>query len=270
MRDLNWYFPKSIAEAVDLVQQGKVFPHAGGTGLLSRGFTGINGLIDLSCLPLHYSKIENGSIEIGSMSTYAEAVSVLMKVDPEHIIVKSLCNSAKTPLRNRITIGGSIAYFPLWSDLMSALLALDADVMLIGKNDGQFPVEEYINNKEVRDKSLITAVKFNLSNWRSYHYRDIRTKSDYPAFNITILLKQSLNKIEDSRVIIVGTGKKYSRLTNIEEYLINRDVGKINIGEIEKLVEVKFAGKRIEDPEYSSYLAGVELGRGIEQILRGH
>jgi len=160
--------------------------------------------------------------------------------------------------------------FPPWSDLVGTLLALDADVMLIGKNDGQFPVEEYINDKDVRDKSLITAVKFNLSKWRSYHYRDIRTKSDYPAFNITILLKQIMNKIEDSRVIIVGTVKKYSRLTIIEEYLINRDIGKINIEEIEKLVEVKFAGKRIEDPEYSNHLASIELGRGIEQILRGH
>lgn len=270
MKDLDWYFPKSIAEAVDLVQQGKISPHAGGTGLLPRGFTGIDGLIDLSRLPLHYSKIENGSIEIGSMSTYAEAVSALMAIDPDHIIVKSLRNSANTPLRNRITIGGSIAYFPPWSDLIGALLALEAKVVLVGKNSGEFSVIDYVTNKTLREKSLITAVKFNLSNWRSYHYRDIRTKSDYPAFNVTILLKQSMNKIEDSRVIIVGTIKKYNRLTNIEEYLKSRDVGKINIDEIEKLVEVKFAGKRIDDPEYSSYLAGVELGRGIEQILRGH
>ncbi len=270
MKDLNWYFPKSIAEAVDLVQQGKILPHAGGTGLLPRGFTGIGGLIDLSRLPLHYSKIENGSVEIGSMSTYAEVVSALMAINPEHILVKSLRNSANTPLRNRITIGGSIAFFPPWSDLMGALLALEAKLVLVGKNSGEFSVTDYVTNKTLREKSLITAVKFNLSNLRSYHYRDIRTKSDYPAFNITILLKQSMNKIENSRVIIVGTVKKYSRLTTIEEYLKNRDVGKINIEEIEKLVEVKFAGKRIDDPEYSSYLAGVELGRGIEQLLRGH
>ncbi|MCK4641378.1 MAG: FAD binding domain-containing protein, partial [Candidatus Marinimicrobia bacterium] len=270
MKDLNWYFPKSIAEAVDLVQQGKILPHAGGTGLLPRGFTGIDGLIDLSRLPLRYSKIENGSVEIGSMNTYAEAVSALMAIDPDHILVKSLRNSANTPLRNRITIGGSIAFFPPWSDLIGALLALEAKLVLVGKNSGEFSVTDYVTNKALREKSLIAAVKFNLSNWRSYHYRDIRTKSDYPAFNITILLKQGMNKIEDSRVIIVGTVKKYSRLTIIEEYLKNRDVGKINIEEIEKLVEVKLVGKRIEDPEYSSYLAGVELGRGIEHLLRGH
>ena len=270
MKNIDWYFPTSLENAADLVKKDKILPHGGGTGLLPRGFSGIDGLIDLSRLPLHYSKIENGSVEIGSMSTYAEVVSALMAIDPEHILVKSLRNSANTPLRNRITIGGSIAYFPPWSDLMGALLALEAKLVLVGKNSDEFSVTDYVTNKALREKSLITAVKFDLSNWRSYHYRDIRTKSDYPAFNITILLKQSMNKIEDSRVVIVGTVKKYSRLTIIEKYLKNRDVGKINIGEIGKLVEVKFVGKRIDDPEYSGYLAGIELGRGIEHLLRGH
>ncbi|HCL00669.1 MAG TPA: hypothetical protein DHW42_11270 [Candidatus Marinimicrobia bacterium] len=268
MKELRWNYPKTLADAEKLVQQENVVPHGGGTGLLLRNLLGVDGLIELSQLPLRYVNAANGIIEIGSMMTYADVASELQKIDPEHILVKCLHHSANTPLRNRITVGGSIAMFPLWSDLMGALLALDAKVNLIGKNNGDFPVEDYVKDSNLRQNSLITAVKFHNADWRSAHYREIRTKSDMPVFNLTVLLKVEADKVRESRIVVVGTVSKFTRLTAVEDYLSSRKIDEIKPAEIEKLVNLKFAGSRIDDPNYSNIKAGIELGRIIVQMVR--
>jgi len=268
MKELNWYYPKTFADAGKLVRQETVLPHGGGTGLLLRNLSNTDGLIELSHLPLKTINITNGSVEIGSVCTYAEVVSELKKVDPNHILVKCLHHSANTPLRNRITIGGSIAMFPPWSDLMGALIALDAKVVLIGKNDGEFPIIEYINDKTLRKESMITAVKFKNADWRSDHYREIRTKSDMPTFNHTVLLRIDETKIVASRIIVVGTTSKFTCVYAVENYLNGRKIDDIRSAKIESLVSLKFTGSRFDDPDYSNIKAGIELGRMIQKMVR--
>lgn len=268
MKELNWNYPKSLADAEKLVRQENVLPHGGGTGLLLRNLTGVDGLIELSQLALRSVNVTENEVEIGSMCTYADVISELKKTDPEHILVQCLRHSANTPLRNRITIGGSIAMFPPWSDLMGALIALDAKVTLIGENSGDFPVVEYVKNKNLRSGSLITAVKFQNSPWRSAHYREIRTKSDMPIFNLTVLLRVATERVTESRIIVVGTVSKFARLNAVEDYLKDRKSEEIKSAEIEKLVNLKFAGSRIDDPEYVNIKAGIELGRMIQKMVR--
>lgn len=268
MKELNWNYPKTLADAEKLVQQENVVPHGGGTGLLLRNLSGVDGLIELSQLPLRYVNAANGIIEIGSMSTYADVVAEMTKIEPEHILVKCLHHSANTPLRNRITVGGSIAMFPTWSDLLGALIALGAKVHLIGKNNGDFPVEDYVKDSNLRQNSLITVIKLHNSGWRSAHYRETRTKSDMPIFNHTVLLKAEADKVSESHIIVVGTASKFTRLTAVEDYLNSRKIDEIKSAEIEKLVNLKFAGSRIDDPDYSNIKAGIELGRMIVQMMR--
>ncbi len=267
MNTLNWYFPKSMPEAVLLLQQQKGIPHAGGTGLLMGNLGRINGLIDLSRLALRYVKIENDTIAIGSMSTYADVLAALQAKAPDHILVKSLRHAAHTPLRNRITIGGSLSCFPPWSDLIGALITLDAEIILVGGPNDTIAIEDYLDNNKLQKNTLIEAVKFKLADWRTAHYRAVRTKSDLPAFTITTMLKIDNNKVTDARIIVVGTVKKYQRLLSVEEYLKNRETGKVNSQEIISRVELKMAGRRILDPGYANYKAAVKLARGINQLI---
>ncbi|MBN2600891.1 MAG: FAD binding domain-containing protein [Candidatus Marinimicrobia bacterium] len=268
MKELHWYYPETLADAETLVRQENVLPHGGGTGLLLRNLTGVDSLIELSRLPLRSIKVVDHNVEIGSACTYADVVEKMAEIDPGHILIKCLHHSANTPLRNRITIGGSVAMFPPWSDLMGALITLDAMISLTGKNSGDYSVLEYIRDKNLRANSLITTVKFKLLPRKSAHYREIRTKSDMPTFNHTVLLNIEKNKIVDCRIITVGTVLKYTRLAEAETYLTNRRIENIDVAEIGKLVNLKFAGSHIDDPEYANIKAGIELGRMIQQMVR--
>lgn len=90
MRDIIWYFPKTLKEASELLKKDNTIPHGGGTSILRGGLNRVKGLIDLSHLPLKFIRIKNRDIHIGAFKTYAEVSENMYKIDEEHILVKAL------------------------------------------------------------------------------------------------------------------------------------------------------------------------------------
>ena len=245
-----------------------LIPHSGGTGLLMGDLSRKKGLIDLGHLPLKYVKTTDDSTEIGAMATYADVVRELGEIRPNLVLVSALGKAASTPLRNRITVGGSIAFAPIWSDIIGPLVALDAEITLIGAISGKYPVAGYIKDSGLKKQTLITSIEFAAKNWQSYYHRHIRTKFDFPAFTINILISKEANLIDDARIVITGNTNRFTRLTDIEEMLTDKTIGEIEIGGIGENLDIKFAGKKQTSPEYLRYLVGVELERGLREILK--
>ncbi len=267
MTNIKWYYPVSLAEASSLLEKKNIVPHGGGTNLSGRDLSRVDGIICLKKLGLDYVKKENGMIEIGSMTSYAGIALGLKSISPDNILVKSLQNAANTPCRNRITIGGSISFAPKWSDVIGPLLALEAKVVITGKKEGEFPLSEYLEQKELRQQSLITAVKIKNFPHRSSHYRDVKTKNDMPLFTITTLLKMDKDLIKQAKVFIVGTSERISRLIELENYLENKFRSAISEKEIQDLVKVSFNDSKNANTDYLSYKAKIETVRSIFRAL---
>lgn len=265
MSEINWYFPRTIEEVKDLLKKERVIPHGGGTHILRSNMKRIKGLIDLHYLPLKFHHTKKGMVEIGSNRSFSE---VSEHLDSQDILARALSRSASTPLRNRITVGGSIAAFPVWSDLMGPLIALEAEVSLIGEREGSFSISDYIKNSELRKGTLITGVSFKKDGWISYYYRETRTHFDYPAFTISILLKKSAKVIEDIRIVIVGCIGKWKRLYLVEESLRGKREDEVEIDGIGENLLVKFTMKKFLSPEYLEHLARVYTERGLKDVMR--
>jgi len=267
MKNIKWTYPVSLAETSSLLEKKSNVLHGGGTNLSSRDLSGVEGIICLRKLGLDYVKQDKDTIEIGAMTSYAEVVKALSAISPEHILVKALKDAANTPCRNRITIGGSIAFVPTWSDLIGALLALDATLVLIGKKSGEFSVADYLANKDLQEQTLITAVRVKNTPHRSYHYRDVKTVNDMPLFTVTVLLELDSEKIKTAMVYIVGTKERITKLLDVENYLIGKRKDEIDESTMQDLVNVSIVGSRITDPDYMSYKAKIETGRAIFKAL---
>jgi len=285
MKEIEWYFPQRLDELPALLMKRGVIPHGGGTGILMTRMRSTAGLIDLGSLPLHFFRRKNGRVEIGATLTFAELAK---QFTPDHIVSRALRRSASTPLRNRITVGGSIAFFPSWSDLMGPLIALDTEVTLIGgehdsHNGDQksnpvrvrkgrwggvpsltVPLVQYLRESNMRKQTLITSISFTEEQWDSYYYRHTYTHFDYPAFTLTVLLNKGAGRIHDLRCVVVGCRGKYERLTQVEEALRGSQLKDVSSLELPRLL---FTGKKRTSPEYLAHCARVELGRGIDQLL---
>ncbi len=267
MNKIKWYFPVSLAEARSLLEIKNVVLHGGGTHLSGRELRDVDGIICLRKLGLDYVKKDKDMLEIGAMSTYADVVNVLSSLSPQHILVKTLKNAANTPCRNRITIGGSIAFVPSWSDLIGALLALDAEIVLAGKHEGVVAVEDYLNDAALREQTLITAVRVKDTPHYSAHYCDVKTVNDMPLFTITVLLELETDVIKRAKVYIVGTKERITHLSELESYLLGKKKDEIVDAKVQERVNVSIVGARITDPEYMGIKAKIETQRAIISAL---
>lgn len=267
MNNIKWYYPVSLAEASSLLEKKSVVIHGGGTNLGGRDLSNVEAIVCLRQLGLDYVKSYNNTIEIGAMNTYANVVKALGSLYPEHLLVKSLKNAANTPCRNRITIGGSIAFVPTWSDLIGALLALDATLVLTGKNEGEVSLVDYLEKKSLQEQTLICAVRVKNTPHRSVHYRDVKTVNDMPLFTVTVLLELDDDVITTAKVYLVGTKERITKLSDLENYLLGKSKADIDTSEMEDLVNVSIVGSRITDPDYMSIKAKIETGRAVLKAL---
>jgi CO/xanthine dehydrogenase FAD-binding subunit len=267
--EIQWYFPDNLDQVPEILSREGVVPHGGGTGILWGGMTRVRGLMDTSRLDLKYVRNQDGSIVLGSALSYTEAAEALAKAD--HLLARSLSSAATEPLRNRISLGGSISMFPYWSDLMGPLLALDAELSLVGTNSGTYPLSEYVQKRQLRQKSLITSIRWPDAPWRGAYYRHTRTLTDRPAFSITILVLRKSERIEEIRIVLVGCSGRYRRLTEIEQALEGVEVP----AEPADFIDAAAAQLGIDFParmgfsaEYLKTCASVELKRSLAAALR--
>lgn len=266
MKSLAWYYPRDLEEATLLLQEPGVVPHGGGTGLLRTGLGHVSGLLDLRYLPVHHFSAQDGLIEIGAGLTFAEVVRRMSALDPDSVLVKSLSRAAATPLRNRITVGGSVAMAPPWSDLLGPLVALEAEVVLAGGREETCSVADYVEDRERRAGTLVTAVRVKREPWQSVYSRATATYFDYAAFTITVLAKTNDGLVEDIRLAVVGAKNKVSRLRELEASLIGQPVGAPQVPALGADLGLEFPAKTIGGPKYVAHLFRVELERALAAL----
>jgi CO/xanthine dehydrogenase FAD-binding subunit len=266
MHNISWYFPESLKKVTDFL--GKGIPHGGGTSILRMNMTRIDGLIDLGRLGLDFFKKEGKIIRIGASLTYADVVKNIRKIDPEHILYKALVGAASESLRNRITVGGSIASFRPWSDIMGPLLALEVEVSLFGKEEGLYPIKTLVENSELQRENLIIEVRFRDDVWASWYGRQTRTSFDYAIFTLTILLKKVENRIDDIRIVLVGTKKRFLKLNELEDFLRDKHLEDVDVDKALSLTGLDFPRKQRMSNDYIEHLAKVQLERGLKEVLR--
>jgi CO/xanthine dehydrogenase FAD-binding subunit len=237
--DVQWYFPRELSEVPALLAREGVIPHGGGTGILRGGMSQVRGLVDLGRLGLDRIHRNGDAVTVGAAASFAAVAEAAGGWDPAHVLARSLGSAATTPLRNRITVGGSIALFPYWSDLMGPLVALEAQLHLVGVGEGSgaggsaadtsdvrkpaerwVPVTEYVARRELREGSLITEVRWQERGAAGEYRRWGRTHTDRPAFSLTVLATRSggdSGTFEDVRAVLIGCKGRYRRLTETEE-----------------------------------------------------
>jgi len=238
MTTLQWHFPTGLPKVLSFMKEG-FSPHAGGTWLMKnkpkKGFIELSGVKEL----FRYDK-QNGMVEAGAMLTFADLSS---RLPTGHILSQALSSAASNTLRNRITLGGSLAAYPVWSDIAAVLVLLDAEVLTAGSPKDSFPVSEYLTDTSLRNRCLVTGIRFPFAVPPSEYFRQVRTTFDYPAFTIAVV--QSGGGI---RAAVGGTKERISLYDN------------------PAAVQPEIPGRFGSSAEYLSRCAAVELNRLVESL----
>ena len=263
----KWHFPSTVQELVDVIDRDNPLIHGGGTGIPRAKVRSSKSVVDLSRMGWDRCKVEDRSIRLGSMCTFSKAVRELGALRPGHILVRSLGASASTALRNRITLGGSVAFFPLWSDLVGPLLALRASVDLVGASEGVYPLKEFVSNRSLFKGSVIRSISIPDETWDSWYYREVRVGFDYPGFTVAMLARRSDGCLEDFRAVVVGTKDRFSFLDGVMDDFKGKRYGEIDVTSLGDSLGLEFPDKKSGSGDYFRQVAAVWFERGLSELL---
>ncbi len=264
--DLQWYYPEKISEALKLIKKEGIILHAGGTRILKTEARNLKGLVDISHLRLNHIRKEGKNIIIGAGCTLSDVINYCKKTNSFAGLCMALAEAASTPLRNRITVGGSLKDFPVWSSLYSPLIALNAKLELAGIKE-IYSVEDYVKKNIIKTKHIIKQIiikddtdvicivrRFNI------------VRFEYPIFNLAIVFKVKNKIIMDSRIVITGVKGRFHRFKLSEKALNGNALTEEVIAKSNEYFTPKFHTDYKYSPEYREHVAKVYFNDIVNEL----
>src|SRR5262245_30609055 len=225
----------------------------------------INGLDELS-----YIREAEGEIRIGAMTRHRELLEseLLARRFPVFIDAENVI--ADPPVRNRGTIGGSLAQADAAEDLSAVCSALKANVVIAGSDGragvsmGDFPVGAYLTGNQ--DGQIPTQIRPALRpGGGSGHEKVERRAGDWAIVAASAALWMEGGRIADAGVALSAAGPTTIHATRSEALLRGKDPSEERFAEAGQLASEDCSptadGRGPVD--YKRHLAGVLTKRAL-------
>lgn len=190
--------PKSLDEAVGILQQGEVTILAGGTDLMPQtkaGRVAIKGtLMNIRHIPeLKGIALDNDAIRIGALTTITEILNDPLVKEHLPVLADACDHFASDQIRNAGTLGGNIGNASPAGDTLVPLIVLDAEVELASKPNGsvttrRMPLADFFTGPGRTKRAaneLLTAVRIPLP--RAGHVARFFKFGTRPALDISAI-----------------------------------------------------------------------------------
>jgi aerobic carbon-monoxide dehydrogenase medium subunit len=219
--------PESLEEAIRMLRENgedaKLL--AGGHSLLplmKLRLAAPTVLIDLRRIPgLHGIQRENGSWRLGAMTRHAD----LQDTEELGVVARAASLIADQQVRNRGTIGGSLAHGDPASDLPAVMLVTDGEVTAQGTG-GQRTIaaadvfQGYLTTSLAHDE-VLTEVRLPVLDGYGYGYQKFnRRAEDWAMVGVCALVKKASDgTCQDVRIGLTHMGATPLRATVAEDAL---------------------------------------------------
>jgi carbon-monoxide dehydrogenase medium subunit len=214
----------------------------------------------------------NGGWRIGAGTRHAE----LQDRDELGVVAHAAALIADQQVRNRGTIGGSLAHGDPASDLPAVLLAADGGVTARGASgERTIPApdlfRDYLTTDLAADE-VITEVTFpDLDGWSWGYEKFARRAEDWAMVGVCALVKASGGECEDVRIGLIHMGSTPLRATAAEEALRGGplDAERIAAAAEQAAEGTDPPGDLNATPDYKRHLAQTLCRRALEQAAGG-
>lgn len=260
---LNYVLPETVEEAYEQLLSKKSARLIGGGCFIRLGDKKIGLAVDLSKSGLDYINDLEDEIEIGAMTSLRTfETSKLLKENFGNVIEDSVKHIIGVQLRSIATIGATTFSKYGFSDPITALLALDADIYL--HKGGRMSLEDFLNEKELRKDILEKIIiKKNVS---GAAFQTIRTSAvDYAILSVAV------GKVEDKYRISVGARPQAAKLAvKAMDYLNNNEINEDSIIKACDIAseELHFGSNNRGSAEYRRELSKVLVKRAIMEVSK--
>ena len=231
-------------------------------------------LIDIARIPgLAGVRKKDDKIEIGAGTVHHDVATSALLRDACPVLAECAADIGDPQVRNRGTLGGSLAHADPAADYPAVMLALDAEIHIKGSKgwrvvkahdffQGMFTVD-------LAPNEIIAGVQFvpvKAAAYAKLHQR----ASHFAIVGVAAALDVSKGMIQSARIGLTGASSHATRLTNVEEALAGKALSRGTIEAASRL-----AGAGLEDvnsdihasEEYRRAMIPVFTERALERAL---
>jgi carbon-monoxide dehydrogenase medium subunit len=284
----TYHNPSSLDEVVRLLatygDEAKLL--AGGQSLLpvlNMRLARPQVLIDLNRVEgLAYIREEEGWLAIGAMTRHAAVERSPQVARRQPLLAEAIGYVGHTPIRNRGTIGGSLAHADPAAELPAVLLALGGEVVAVGpRGQRRIPADDLFLlyfTTSLRPDELITEVRVPvLPPGAGWCFTELaRRHGDFALAGVACTLQlDGEGRVADLRLALTGVAMTPIRAKGAEALLQGRTPGAAELAQAAEAVraEIEPESDLHATAAYRRHLAGIlaerALSRALERAQKG-
>ena len=228
--------PSDVAEAVELLAShgGDARPLAGGQSLvplLNFRLARPAVLVDLNRIEaLARITVEDGALRLGAMARQASVETDARVARGWPLLTEAIGHIAHPQIRNRGTVGGSLAHNDPAAELPAVMLALNAEISAQApQGQRTIPAGDFFAGTmetSLAPDELLTEIRVPaLPEGAGWGFQEAaRRQGDFALVAVAILLRPSDDGAGglDARVVVTGTGDGPVRMRSAEAVLTER------------------------------------------------
>ena len=190
-------------------------------------------LIDIARIPgLSGINAKDGAIEIGAGTVHQDVASSALLQHACPMLTEAAADIGDPQVRNRGTLGGSLAHADPAADYPEVMLALDADILIKGPRGARtVKAQDFFQGMFTVDLAadeIITAVQFKPVKTAAYAKLHQRA-SRFAIVGVAAALAVENKVIRGARVGLTGASSHAVRLTEVEQALAGKQISADNI-----------------------------------------
>ena len=265
---------RSVAHAIELLAEDEARLLAGGQSLIAtlnmrlsapRLLVDLNGIGGLDAITL-----KDGMLEIGALVRHAQAERSVEIAQHAPLIAKALPHIGHPAIRNRGTIGGSVAFADPAAELPACLLALGGEVAISGPQGARnVKADDFFKDlfeTALTPRDVLTAIRVPAAHADSRigFAEFARRHGDYAMAGLAACARADGKGLQDIRLAYFGVGATPLRARNAETALAGGDVD----------TAVQALDRDLDPPDdvqatgaVKKHLAGVLLRRVARQLV---
>lgn len=265
-----YYRPKSIPQALALLEKnsGSILVIAGGTKLVPSQNNVVQELVDITSLNLNYIKEDSGVIRIGATTPIQKMVvdPVLNRPALQILSQAAYLTHFSKMIRNVSTIGGELATTKPLSVLYCALLALQAQVRIIGGDEFALAMNIFLNKKPLAGL-IIEIIVPELEPQTYTALTSVQHEDTTPLIAVCTRVTMEKGYCKSAKIGITGTAKVPQRFHEIEEELEGKKFADEHISKVSaKAYDIyKPISDRIASEEYRKEASRFLLKKALTQ-----
>lgn len=274
----EYHVPKTVEEASEMITRfgddGKVL--AGGHSLvpmMKLRLASPRHLVDIARLDgLRYINERDGAIEIGALTTHYRIESSILLREKCPLLPDTAREIGDVQVRNKGTLGGSLAHADPAGDWPAAVAALDAELKAVGiQGDRWIPASNFfvdLMTTSLNPGEILTAIRFPALPARS---GDAYIKHHHPASGFAVVgvaARVTLNEkgtVESARVGVTGIGATAYRATATERAIAGKQPTAQNLQQAASHAAegIEANGDLYASAEYRIHLSAVYAERAL-------